>query len=201
MTQAASEAQGEIGAACSSTQFVVGSRGQMWGDVAVMSSALIVSAFLSRAVRLHSATATAVALLVIAAGLIAWLFVRQLLRGERGWMFYTAMLLFSILPDRGDLLVAAAVTPAWIATLALLAAAPAVVGLVGAVRIVQALDEMWRQINYRALAFAFIATLTAVLAQWLLSRLGVDLLTWRVLLLLMVALWGAGMAWGYWRLR
>lgn len=201
MAQTVSETKKGLGSACSSARFFVGTRGQVWGDTAIMVAALLVPAFLFRALRHHWPATTAVALLVVALCMIGWLFLRQLVRGERGWMFYTAMLLFSVLPDHGDDLVKAGVAPIWVATMVFLVAAPAVVGIVAAVRIVQALDEMWRQINYRALAFAFIATLTAVLLQWLLTRLGVEILTWWRLQLLMVVLWGAGMIWAYRRLK
>ncbi|MFI5168292.1 MAG: hypothetical protein ACHQQS_16920 [Thermoanaerobaculales bacterium] len=201
MTQAASEARGDLGLECGHGRFFVGSRGQVWADVALMVTAVLVEAFLHRALRHHSPATAAVALLVFAVGLIGWLFVRQLLRGERAWMFYTAALLFGSLSERGDTLVEAGAAPTWVATVTVLAALPAVVGIVGAVRIVQTLDEMWRQINYRALAFAFIGTLTLVLGQWLLARFGVEILTWRSLLLLMVVFWGAGMLWEYRRLK
>jgi drug/metabolite transporter (DMT)-like permease len=201
MAQAISEAKKGLGSACSSARFFVGSRGQVWGDTAIMAVAILVAAFLSRALRHHWPETAAVALLVVALGMIGWVFLRQLVRGERGWMFYTAMLLFSVLPERGDDLVKAGVAPIWVTALALLAAVAAAVGIVGAVRIVQALDEMWRQVNYRALAFAFIATLTAVILQWLLTSLGVEILTWWRLLLLMVVLWGVGMIWAYRRLK
>jgi len=201
MAQAMSEAKKESGSACSSARFFVGSRSQVWGDTAIMVVAILVPAFLFRALRHHWPATTAVALLVVALCMIGWLFLRQLVRGERGWMFYTAMLLFSVVPERGDDLVKAGVAPIWVTALGLLAAPAAVVGIVAAVRIVQALDEMWRQINYRALAFAFIGTLTAVLLQWLLARLGVEILTWWRLQLLMAVLWGAGMIWAYRRMK
>jgi hypothetical protein len=186
---------------CSGTSFVLGTKAQMWGDVALMSGAAIASAFLSRALRLRWDDAAPAAFLAAAIALMSWLFVRQFLRGERGWMFYTAMILFAGLPEKSEVAAGAAAPAGWQAAVVLLAGATAAVGIVGAVRIVRALDEMWRQVNYRALAFAFIATLTAVLAQWLLATLGVDVLTWRTLLLLMVVLWGTGMLWGYRRLR
>jgi hypothetical protein len=201
MARAAREAAVETGPACGPSRLFAGSRGQIWADVAIMCGATVVPAFLHRALRHHWPSQAAVALLAAAVGLIGWLFLRQLFRGERGWMFYTAMLLFGVLSPGGDTLLKAGVTPFWMATVALLAAAPAALGIVGAVRIVQALDEMWRQINYRALAFAFITTLTAVLVQWVLARLGVEVLSWRLLLLLMVALWGVGMLWASRRLR
>ena len=186
---------------CGSARFFVGSPGQIWADTALMVVAILAEAFFYRALRHHWPVNAAVAFLVLAVGLIGFLFVRQLLRGERGWMFYTAMLLFAGMSDPGDVLAAAGVAPNWVATASLLAAASAVVGIVGAVRIVRALDEMWRQVNHRALAFAFITTLSLVLGQWLLSRFGVEVLTWRSLLLLMVVAWGVGMLWEYRRLR
>ncbi|MFI5142520.1 MAG: hypothetical protein ACHQHM_00675, partial [Thermoanaerobaculales bacterium] len=75
---------------CGHGRFFVGSRGQVWADVALMVTAVLVEAFLHRALRHHSPATAAVALLVFAVGLIGWLFVRQLLRGERAGMFFTA---------------------------------------------------------------------------------------------------------------
>jgi len=201
MAQAVSKADEVVDPACSGARFFVGTRRQLWGDTALMVMAILASAFLSRALHYRLQASAAGVFLGVAAALIGWLFVRQLVRGERGWMFYAAMLLFGALPSRGDMAVEAGAAPAWAVAVALLTAAPAVVGIVGAVRTVRALDEMWRQINYRALAFAFIATLVAVLAQWLLEPLGFVFLTWWRLPLLMAVLWGVGMIWAYRRLR
>jgi hypothetical protein len=195
------EAGNGSGPACGVTRFFVGSRRQVVNDSLLMIAATLAPAFLAVALRRQWPVKAAVWLAVAAVAAIAWLFVRQLARGERGWMFYTGMLLFGVLPGRSDALLKAGVAPAWTAGMALMAVASAVVGIVGAVRLVQALDEMWRQINYRALACAFITTLSAVLVQWLLANFGIEVLTWRVLLLLMAALWGGGMIWAYRRLR
>jgi len=201
MAEAMSEATAGLGSARTCAPFVVGTRRQISWDTALMIVAVLVPAFLTVALRRHWPVTAAVALLVVAVGTIGWLFVRQLARRERGWMFYTGMLLFAVLPERSEALVRAGVAPMWMGGMALLAVVSALVGLVGAVRIVEAMDEMWRQINYRALAFAFITTLTVVLVQWLLANFGVEGLTWRALLLLMAVLWGVGMMWAYRRLR
>jgi hypothetical protein len=201
MAEAMSGTTDGLGSACGYPRFVVGTRRQVSGDTALTIVAILVPAFLTVALRRHWPVSATVALLIGTVGSIGWLFLRQLARGERGWMFYTGMLLFGVLPGRSDALVKAGVAPAWTAGMALLAVASAVVGIVGAVRVVEALDEMWRQINYRALAFAFITTLSAVLVQWLLANFGIEVLTWRVLLLLMAVLWGVGMVWAYRRLR
>lgn len=201
MAQAMSEAGNGMESACGVTSFFVGTRRQISNDSLLMIVAALAPAFVTLALRRHWSVTAAVWLAVAAVGAIGWLFARQLLRGERGWMFYTGMLLFGVLPGRSDALVKAGVAPAWTAGMAVLAVASAVVGIVGAVRVVEALDEMWRQINYRALAFAFITTLSAVLVQWLLANFGIEVLTWRVLLLLMAVLWGVGMVWAYRRLR
>ncbi len=201
MTGAISKAGNRQGSACGVASFFVGTRRQISDDSLLMIVAALAPAFVTLALRRHWSVTATVWLAVAAVGAIGWLFVRQLLRGERGWMFYTGMLLFGVLPGRSDALVKAGVAPAWTAGMAALAVVPAVVGIVGAVRMVETLDEMWRQVNYRALAFAFITTLSSVLVQWLLANLGVHILTWRILVLLMVALWGVGMTWAYRRLR
>jgi len=201
MAQTVSVATKGLGSACNSARFFVGTRRQLWGDTALMVMAILASAFLSRALHYQLPASAAGVFLAVAAALIGWLFIRQLARGERGWMFYAAMLLFGALPSRGDMAFEAGAAPVWAVAVALLTAVPAVVGIVGAVRTVRALDEMWRQTNYRALAFAFIATLIAVLAQWLLEPLGFVFLTWWRLPLLMAVLWGVGMIWAYRRLK
>ena len=201
MAQAVSEAKKDLGVACGRPRFVVGSRRQFWADVVLVDAAILAPAFLYRSLRHHEPEAAAIAWLVLAVCLIGWLFARQLARGERGWMFYSAMLMFAGVSVLGDGLAEAGVAPVWVGMMAVLSAAPAMVGIVGAVRIVRALDEMWRQINYRALAFAFIGTLTVVLGQWLVASFGVEVLTWRRLLLLMVAAWGGGMLWEYRRFK
>ncbi len=197
MTDTVNGSAGRAGSVCSVGRFFVGSAGQVWGDTTLMVAAILASAFLFRALRHNWDASAAGGLLVVAAALMGCLFLRQLARGERGWMFYSAMLVVAALPDGGEGLAKAGISPTWVAAAACLAATPAVMAIVGAVRIVKALDEMWRQINYRALAFAFVATLTLVLAQWFLASLGVEILTWRTLPLLMVVLWGAGTMWAY----
>jgi hypothetical protein len=201
MAETTSEPANGAGSACGAARFFIGTRRQVSNDALLMIVAALAPAFLAVALRRQWPMRTAVWLAVAAVVAIGLLFLRQVVRGERGWMFYTGMLLFGVLPGRGDALLKAGAAPAWTAGMALVAVASAVVGIVGAVRLVQALDEMWRQINYRALAFAFITTLSAVLVQWLLANFGIEVLTWRVLLLLMAALWGVGMIWAYRRLR
>jgi hypothetical protein len=201
MAETTGKAGNGAGPACGVARFFVGSRRQVVNDSLLMIAATLAPAFLAVALRRQWPVRAAVCLAVAAVAAIAWLFVRQLARGERGWMFYTGMLLFGVLPGRSDALVKAGVAPAWTAGMAVLAVVPAVLGIIGAARFVAVLDEMWRQINYRALAFAFITTLGAVLLQWLLADLGVQVLTWRWFALLMVVLWGVGMTWAYRRLR
>ena len=200
MADPTSQEGNKAGSACGATPFLVGTGRQLTDDSLLMIVAALAPALITVGLRHHWSATTTAWLAVAAVAAIAWLFVRQLARGERGWMFYTGMLLFGVLPGRSDALVKAGGAPAWITGLAILAAVPAVLGIVGAVRFVAVLDEMWRQINYRALAFAFITTMGAVLLQWLLGNLGIQILTWRWLVLLMVALWGIGMMWAYRRL-
>jgi hypothetical protein len=189
------------GGPCARSALIVGSRRQTWGDIALMVVAIVLPALLAAAVRKQWPAPWSGGLFAASVAAVAWLFTRQLVRGERGWMFYSAMIVFSSVSQRPESLTKAGIAGYWLAALAVVASMPAVAGIVGAVRIVRSLDEMWRQINYRALAFAFIATLVVVLGTWVLASAGVEVLTWRRLLLLMGVLWGGALGWEYWRFR
>ena len=60
-------------------------------------------------------------------------------------------------------------------------------------------DERERQINYRALTFAFVGTLAFSLVLGLAQRLGFHSLSWLGIPALMVALWSVGLILNSWR--
>ena len=60
-------------------------------------------------------------------------------------------------------------------------------------------DERERQINYRALTFAFVGTLVFTLVVGLAQRLGFHSLSWLGIPVLMIALWSAGLILNSWR--
>jgi Mn2+/Fe2+ NRAMP family transporter len=60
-------------------------------------------------------------------------------------------------------------------------------------------DERERQINYRALTFAFVGTLVFTLVVGLAQRLGFHSLSWLGIPALMLTLWSAGLILNSWR--
>ncbi len=60
-------------------------------------------------------------------------------------------------------------------------------------------DERERQINYRALTFAFVGTLVFSLVVGLAQRLGFHSLSWLGIPVLMITLWSAGLILNSWR--
>jgi heme/copper-type cytochrome/quinol oxidase subunit 4 len=60
-------------------------------------------------------------------------------------------------------------------------------------------DERERQINYRALTFAFAGTLVFTLIVGLAQRLGFHSLSWLGIPVLMITLWSAGLILNSWR--
>jgi len=60
-------------------------------------------------------------------------------------------------------------------------------------------DERERQINYRALMFAFVGTLVFSLVVGLGQRLGFHSLSWLAIPALMVTLWSVGLILNSWR--
>lgn len=60
-------------------------------------------------------------------------------------------------------------------------------------------DERERQINYRALTFAFVGTLVFTLLVGLAQRLGFHSLSWLGIPVLMITLWSVGLILNSWR--
>jgi heme/copper-type cytochrome/quinol oxidase subunit 4 len=60
-------------------------------------------------------------------------------------------------------------------------------------------DERERQINYRALTFAFVGTFVFSLVVGLAQRLGFHSLSWLGIPVLMITLWSAGLILNSWR--
>jgi heme/copper-type cytochrome/quinol oxidase subunit 4 len=60
-------------------------------------------------------------------------------------------------------------------------------------------DERERQINYRALTFAFVGTFVFSLLIGLAQRLGFHSLSWLGIPVLMITLWSAGLILNSWR--
>ena len=60
-------------------------------------------------------------------------------------------------------------------------------------------DERERQINYRALTFAFVGTLVFSSVVGLAQRLGFHSLSWLGIPVLMITLWSAGLILNSWR--
>jgi H+/Cl- antiporter ClcA len=60
-------------------------------------------------------------------------------------------------------------------------------------------DERERQINYRALTFAFVGTLVFALVVGLAQRLGFHSLSWFGIPVLMITLWSVGLVINSWR--
>ena len=60
-------------------------------------------------------------------------------------------------------------------------------------------DERERQINYRALTFAFVGTLVFSLVVGLAQRRGFHSLSWLGIPVLMITLWSAGLILNSWR--
>jgi len=60
-------------------------------------------------------------------------------------------------------------------------------------------DERERQINYRALTFAFVGTLVFSLVAGLAQRLGFHSLSWLGIPVLMITLWSVGLILNSWR--
>jgi heme/copper-type cytochrome/quinol oxidase subunit 4 len=110
------------------------------------------------------------------------------------WLFYSSAFLsalifgaasYSSVPYQRPLLVLALVT-------ALAAAFFLVLFL-------RSRDERERQINYRALTFAFVGTLVFSLVVGLAQRLGFHSLSWFGIPVLMITLWSVGLILNSWR--
>ena len=111
------------------------------------------------------------------------------------WLFYTAAIVSAI-----AISVVGAVTSFRAPVLAL-AVAAAGIAILFLLRFLRSNDEREKQINYRALTFAFVGTLVFSLAIGFSQSLGFHAVTWSGIPVLMVILWSVGLILYSWRYR
>jgi heme/copper-type cytochrome/quinol oxidase subunit 4 len=95
----------------------------------------------------------------------------------------------------------AAKIPSFRAFLFVLAVAAAATALLLLLRFLRANDEHERQINYRALTFAFVGTLAFSAGIGFLQRFGFHAVSWLGIPPLMIILWSIGLILYSWRYR
>lgn len=95
----------------------------------------------------------------------------------------------------------AAKIPSFRTFLFVLAVAVAGTAILFLLRFLQANDEHERQINYRALTFAFVGTLAFSAAIGFLQRFGFHAVSWLGIPPLMIILWSIGLILYSWRYR
>ena len=95
----------------------------------------------------------------------------------------------------------AAQIPSFRALLFVLAVAGAGTTILLLLRFLRANDEHERQINYRALTFAFVGTLTFCVAVGFLQSFGFHPVSWLGIPPLMIILWSIGLILYSWRYR
>ena len=110
-------------------------------------------------------------------------------------LFYLAALLSVIAVSL------AAKIPSFRTFLFVLAVAGAAASLLLLLRFLRANDEHERQINYRALTFAFVGTLAFSAAIGFLQRFGFHSVSWLGIPPLMIILWSVGLILYSWRYR
>src|ERR1700723_1544391 len=110
------------------------------------------------------------------------------------WLFYSSAFLSALIFGAASYSSASYHKP--LLGLALVAALAAAVFLVLFLR---SRDERERQINYRALTFAFVGTFVFSLVVGLAQRLGFHSLSWLGIPVLMITLWSAGLILNSWR--
>jgi heme/copper-type cytochrome/quinol oxidase subunit 4 len=110
------------------------------------------------------------------------------------WLFYFSAFLSSLIFGAASYVAVSFQRP--LLVLALVTAVTAAFFLVAFLR---SRDERERQINYRALTFAFVGTLVFSLVVGLAQRLGFHSLPWLGIPALMVTLWSVGLILNSWR--
>jgi heme/copper-type cytochrome/quinol oxidase subunit 4 len=110
------------------------------------------------------------------------------------WLFYSSAFLSAIMFGTASYASVSCQKP--LLVLALVTALAAASFLVLFLR---SRDERERQINYRALTFAFVGTLVFTLVVGLAQRLGFHSLSWLGIPVLMITLWSAGLILNSWR--
>jgi len=111
------------------------------------------------------------------------------------WLFYTAAIVSAI-----AISVVGKVTSFRAPVLAL-AVAAAGIAVLFLLRFLRSNDEREKQINYRALTFAFVGTLVFSLAIGFSQSLGFHSVSWLGIPALMVILWSVGLILYSWRYR
>ncbi len=110
------------------------------------------------------------------------------------WLFYSSAFLSAIMFSAASYSSVSYQRP--LLVLALVTALAAAFSLVLFLR---SRDERERQINYRALTFAFVGTFVFSLVVGLAQRLGFHSLSWLGIPALMVTLWSVGLILNSWR--
>jgi len=110
------------------------------------------------------------------------------------WLFYSSAFLSAIMFGAASYASVSYQRP--LLVLALVTALAAAFFLV---LLLRSRDERERQINYRALTFAFVGTLVFTLVVGLAQRLGFHSLSWLGIPVLMITLWSVGLILNSWR--
>jgi hypothetical protein len=127
---------------------------------------------------------------------------QQPFRNELADRRRTTLLLFYLAAFAAVIAVSlAAKIPSFRTVLFVLAVAGAGTALLLLLRILRANDEHERQINYRALTFAFVGTLAFSAAIGFLQRFGFHAVSWLGIPPLMIILWSIGLILYSWRYR
>jgi heme/copper-type cytochrome/quinol oxidase subunit 4 len=109
------------------------------------------------------------------------------------WLFYSSAFLSAIAFST-----ASYVPPSYYWPLLILALAVALAAAFFLVLFLRSRDERERQINYRALTFAFVGTLVLSLIVGLAQQLGFRSVSWLGIPVLMVILWSVGLILNSW---
>jgi CHASE2 domain-containing sensor protein len=111
-----------------------------------------------------------------------------------GWEFGGAMVLYTATVPLTSLLLHRVGDAAWRPLIALLPTIPTALALVAFVRYLQRTDELQRAIHLQAASFAFAGAGLLTFAYGWLENAGLPRLSMVLVLPLMIALWGIGMA-------
>jgi heme/copper-type cytochrome/quinol oxidase subunit 4 len=127
---------------------------------------------------------------------------QQPFRDELAYRRKTTLLLFYLAALLSVIAVSiAAKIPSFRTFLFVLAVAGAGTAILFLLRFLRANDEHERQINYRALTFAFVGTLVFAVAVGFLQSFGFHPVSWLGIPPLMIILWSVGLILYSWRYR
>ena len=110
------------------------------------------------------------------------------------WLFYSSAFLSAIMFSAASYASVSYYRPFLVLALVTALAAAFLLAL-----FLRSRDERERQINYRALTFAFVGTLVFSLVVGLAQQLGFHSLSWLGIPVLMVTLWSVGLILNSWR--